>query len=224
MKQGAGGAQETIYKQICHEHCGAFFVRFCHVMSWGECSICHHSCRCHKQQSYQLKEISQRIEVRDLKLFIEELCYELDQITDICVQFGCYLKKSAITPFNDALDDHIELCIKIEKSKLIPNQSIIHNLKNMRKKYQIQNDTLMREMNQTGPSDLDPDDVGNLIQRLFGLKHYGREIQELFDKITTERQNRFKKVHYDPIKLVPKSIYTMYKEAKKKCKNVVAFW
>jgi len=140
------------------ETVGRFGMIFCRKMLFGRrCKECGHSWKCHMQISYELKRKRERVIdkdtqkllnenqnskaaldnfIKDLDTYIEELENEQAVITNICAQFGCYLKENSITPFNDAVDSHLDMLIWQEEGKCPPNEKAIKNLKGMKEKYQ----------------------------------------------------------------------------------------
>lgn len=119
--------------------------------------------------------------------YVEELKQEQRQITDICAQFGCYLKKNAITPFNDEVDAHLQMLIKQEETKPDRSQKTIENLRQMRRKYDQKKQIITAAMENPNAKDNDfisePGKVEELKKKLFALKHNGKQLEESFKTI-----------------------------------------
>jgi hypothetical protein len=56
--------------------------------------------------------------IDEMKSKIKQLNREQEQITSVSVKFGCFLKNNAISPYNDALKEYIQLLIRLEKDKV----------------------------------------------------------------------------------------------------------
>ena len=125
--------------------------------------------------------------IASVNSYVEELKQEQQQITDICAQFGCYLKKNAITPFNDEVDAHLEMLIKEEQTKPDRSQTTIDNLTRMRQKYDQKKRIITEAMDNPNGRDIDfisePAKVEQLKKKLFALKHNGKQLEDSFKTI-----------------------------------------
>ena len=125
--------------------------------------------------------------IENVYKYAEELREEQHEITDICAQFGCYLKKNAITPYNDQIDAHIEMLINQEESKPDRDQRAIDNLVAMRRKYSEKKRVITEAMKRPDLHDVDfissPEKVDELKKTLFQLKHNGETLRNIFYKI-----------------------------------------
>ncbi len=141
--------------------------------------------------------------INEVQHYSNELKEEQKEITNICAQFGCYLKKNAITPFNDEIDAHLQMLIKQEDNKPDRNQQTIDNLTKMRQKYEQQKKIIYKAMEEPGADDVDyisePSKVEELKQRLFHLKHNGSTLQNIFEKIQKVRSE----YHYSEMQVAP---------------------
>ena len=142
--------------------------------------------------------------IRRLKNYSQELKDEQAVITNICAQFGCYLKKNAITPFNDDIDSHLKMLIRQENNKPAPNQSAIENWERMRKKYEQQKLIIYKAMEQNGASDVEfisePGEVEKLKEKLFSLNHNGATLRKIFEEIRrTKIEYRYKETQVVPV-------------------------
>ena len=223
------------------ETVGRLGMVFCRKMLFGRsCKECGHSWRVHMQISYEMKRERVRVIdkdkqkllnenqnskavldnfIRRLETYIEELKNEQAVITNICAQFGCYLKKNSITPFNDAVDSHLDMLIWQEEGKCPPNQSAIKNLEGMKEKYQQDKMVLCRAMEQPDSSNIqyisEPGQVDELQQRLFDLKHNGQSLREIFEANRRARDERYNDLAIEPIQLIPRPVRGMYNYLKK---------
>ena len=142
--------------------------------------------------------------IRRLKDYSLELKDEQAVITNICAQFGCYLKKNAITPFNDDIDSHLKMLIRQENNKPSPSQSAIENWEKMRKKYEQQKLIIYTAMEQNGASDVEfisePGEVEKLKEKLFSLKHNGATLRKIFEEIRRTRiEYRYNETQVVPV-------------------------
>ena len=131
--------------------------------------------------------------IKALQTLIEELKGEEKAITNICAQFGCYLKENAITTFNDAVESHLEMLLWQEKSKPSPVQDAIMKLEGMKENYQQQKNDILRVMEQSDSSSIEfisePDMVYELQEKLFALKHNGESLREILKRIEEQEMN-----------------------------------
>ena len=224
------------------ETVGHVGILFCRKMCFGRaCKECGHSWRVHMQISYELKRKCVRVIDEDkqkllsenqsskaaldkftkfLETYIEELKNEQGVITNICAQFGCYLMKNSITPFNDAVDSHLDMLIRQERDKCPRNESAIRSLKGMKEKYQQEMMDIYRAMEQPDSSNIqyisEPGQVDELQQKLFDLKHNGQSLREIFEANRRARDERYNDLVIEPIKLIPHRVRDVYKYLKKR--------
>ena len=227
----------------------------CAAMGGGpdyNCNKCGHSWRVHMHMTYDLEKKTVRVIdkhqerllnkekshatkladfINDLKIYCSELKEEQKEITDICAQFGCYLKKNAITPFNDEIDAHLKMLIKQEKNNPCPNQSTIDNFENMRRKYEQKKIIISKAMENPNEKRVDfisdPHKVEELKKRLFRLKHNGASLERIFSEIKRSRNE----YHYNEMQVAPvgkralqkgglwNGIVTSFKSAASKAKS-----
>ena len=140
--------------------------------------------------------------VEKINTYIEEMIEEETEITTISAQFACYLKQNAMTPFNDAIDSHLNMLLKQERGKPSPSDSSIQDLENMKAKYAQQKRLITEAMEQTGHSDVDyisdPGEVERLKEKLFRLRHNGSDLEMIFSKIRS-RNEEVVEMQYMPV-------------------------
>eukprot|EP00112_Aurelia_sp_Birch-Aquarium-sp1_P022971 Seg667.3 transcript_id=Seg667.3/GoldUCD/mRNA.D3Y31 product="hypothetical protein" protein_id=Seg667.3/GoldUCD/D3Y31 len=190
------------------------------------CRICGHSWKVHMHMTYDLEQVKKRVidqhvksllnekddDATKIKKFIEnvniyadELREEQQKITDICAQFGCYLKKNAITPYNDQIDAHIEMLINQEESRPDRDQRAIDNLVAMRRKYSEKKRVITEAMQNPDRYDVDfissPEKVDELKQALFQLKHNGESLRIIFHQIQrVQSEYQHSQAHLQPLR------------------------
>ena len=224
---------------------GILFCRRIRLIG-GTCKECNHSWKAHMQMTYELKKKDLKVIdkskqkllnenqsskaalddfIDSLKIYIDELKFEQALITKICAQFGCYLKENAISPFNDAVDSHLDMLIWQEKARHPPIQSAIKRLENMKEKYQKEKSDICRAMGQSNSSNiqyiLEPGKVNELQLELFGLKHNGESLREIFEANRRARDERYSTMVIEPIQLVPHRVRGMYKYIKKNVQGAI---
>ena len=140
--------------------------------------------------------------VEQINTYIKEMKEEETEITTISAQFACYLKQNAMTPFNDAIDSHLNMLLKQEREKPSPSDSSIQDLENMKAKYARQKSLITEAMEQTGHSDVDyisdPGEVERLKEKLFRLKHNGPDLKMIFSEIRS-RNEEVVEMQYMPV-------------------------
>ena len=136
----------------------------------------------------------------DLEKRSKALEDEVLEITKVCAQFGVYLEENAMTPFNDITISNLEMLLREEKSKLFPKQSTIDSLERVRKLYERQKDICGKEL-----TDLDPEKMEELAQKLCSLKHNGESLQKILEQIKETKDHRFSKIPSEPTILIPVS-------------------
>eukprot|EP00794_Sanderia_malayensis_P001184 gene1184-biopygen410 len=230
----------------------------CMAMNSGDnpsCRQCGHSWKVHMHMTYDLNPVNKSVIdehvqslltekqddasrlqsfIQHVKIYCEELKQEQQEITDICAQFGCYLKNNAITPYNDEVDAHLRMMIEGEKRKPDMSQKTIDHLTEMRHKYDQKKQIIMKAMASPEKTDVDfitdPDKVEELKTKLFHLKHNGQSLRNIFEDIQKVRnQYHYSEAQMEPIRVVKyqsksgglyESIVGTFKSAKSAFKNL----
>ena len=116
---------------------------------------------------------------RTLADYRSELENEQDQITEVCAKFSCFLKNNSITVFNDAMDQYLQHCIKVEKGKENGgNEKTLEGIQRMMTKYQ----SMLRLFDTPSNKEnvqLKPDTIKELIRELYKMKHMGQMMKEI---------------------------------------------
>jgi GTP-binding protein EngB required for normal cell division len=122
------------------------------------------------------KAIEQHI--KTLENNIKELEEEQEIISKTSAKFGSFLKSNAIVPYNDALVQYIQHLIEEERKKS-PTSGELKGLEDMLECYQKEVDILEGAMKRGQNVEiLTPDDIKNLEERLYSLKHKGKELEK----------------------------------------------
>lgn len=167
------------------------------------CRVCSHHWMDHLHVNYLLEEGLKEVEDPDIKALvtsnastaqkkeagiaakkslIEELEAELNIIRSATAQFGIFLKRNAIMPYNDATLDYLDRCIEEEAGKVQAGGSAekLENLKKYRKEYE-QEILHLEEYMEKGAEELllDQEGVDIMMKDLYSLKHYGAMLSDL---------------------------------------------
>ncbi|RYP83149.1 hypothetical protein DL769_001455 [Monosporascus sp. CRB-8-3] len=134
----------------------------------------------------QLKE--QAIEMKAIA--IEEYRLEHKQVQTAAIQFGFFLKRHAIVPYNDATREYIEMLIDQEKMKIQSGGKKSHDALDALEKYlaeHLEKVKVLENAMERGDNSEVLDDAGirQAIDSLFGLTHFGKDLRAIVD--TNER-------------------------------------
>ena len=186
----------------------------------GICKVCNHPWNVHMHLTYDLRKKTSRVinEEKEklltkeknaaadhhtfltkIKMYIEELSEEQTQITEICAQLSCFLKKNAITPFNDDIDSHMQMLIKSEESKPSPSQNAIESLRKVRENYKHMRNVFYEGREDLGEANTGfastPEEVEQLKQKLFGFKCNGSSLKKIMEGVwTTRNDDQYKEI------------------------------
>ena len=156
-------------------------------------------CGCHKSEhkiiNYEILKMknSQRIDITDrkeaasiyeaymrqLKDRLREYVNEQQKITRASAKCACFLKKYAITPYNDALDEYLIHVIKVERSNGGDEKTLL-GLEAMREDYKKQCTLLDESIRKTRGDRklLTPSDIQMMRKDLYQMKHMGKALRE----------------------------------------------
>ncbi|RSL66749.1 hypothetical protein CEP54_003551 [Fusarium duplospermum] len=120
--------------------------------------------------------------IRMKKEAIEEFKLEHRQVQEAAIQFGFFLKRHAITPYNDATIEYIDMLIDQERQKMKVGGSKQRHEKLEREKaeYLQRVEVLEKAMKQGDDSKLlDDSSVAQLVESLYGLPHFGDDLRNI---------------------------------------------
>ncbi|KAI0592753.1 hypothetical protein F4775DRAFT_83035 [Biscogniauxia sp. FL1348] len=175
----------------------------CNAMSGGICRICHHPWTDHMHIYYEYRPMSYQhrdkavdrdlsknatdIQLREEAIqmketAIEEFQIEYRQVQEAAIQFGFFLKRHAITPYNDATIEYVDMLLDQERVK-IQNGGPRKRLEYL-EKYKaehIQRVEALKVAMEKGDSSKVIDDVGvqQLVKSLYGLPHFGKDLENI---------------------------------------------
>lgn len=124
---------------------------------------------------------------------------EHDQIRKAAAQFGMFLKKYSITPYNDATLAYLDYLIKEEQAKIQQggNDKKLRGLEEDRQKHVELVNILTRNMaNDDNYQPLNEAGVDRLVQQLYSLKHFGSNLESVKRNITEAHQATYREMPY----------------------------
>lgn len=134
--------------------------------------------------------------IENLKVRVLEYKAEQEQILKAAAQFSNFLRREAIVVYNDKTEAYIEHLINEEEAKVNAgkiDKSKLADLKKELKKYREEVAILQANVgsNVRYPA-LTTSDIDRLVRHLYGLKHFGKNLQDLKRKNVRiyEAQNR----------------------------------
>ncbi|SPJ78523.1 uncharacterized protein FTOL_06912 [Fusarium torulosum] len=120
--------------------------------------------------------------IRMKKEAIEEFKLEHRQVQEAAIQFGFFLQRHAITPYNDATVEYLDMLIDQERQKMKVGGSDQRNrkLKKEKAEYLQKVEVLEKAMKQGDESKLlDDAGVAQLVDSLYGLPQFGADLRNI---------------------------------------------
>jgi GTPase SAR1 family protein len=186
----------------------------------GHCTGCGHNWQQHMHVLYELheetgtfvdEEVKKQLSLHadDITIkqtaiytankLINEYKAEHAKIQEAAAQFGLFLKKYSITPYNDATLDYLEVLIKEENGKVQAGGSSrkLETLKKDRAKHM----EIIKVLTQSMKSDpncrlLDEHGVNQLVTDLYSLKHFGENLKSVKHSITAAHEATYRERPY----------------------------
>ncbi|XP_072022743.1 uncharacterized protein [Amphiura filiformis] len=115
---------------------------------------------------------------------LKELKEEETIIMKTGAKYGSFLKANALIPYNDAVGDYLDMCVDQEekKEKVYRNQELLDSFQDMRKQYEKERAILNNAIgNHTGENIKTVEEVNELQEQLFCLKHMGPTLEKFFE-------------------------------------------
>lgn len=151
---------------------------------------------------------------------ITEYRAEQEEIEKANAKFGFYLKQNSITPYNDARLAYLDHLIRQEENKLHASRATGHNVhdEDMRKRTQdvinalemsrrqyIEYEKILKDAMEHDASGGDlplqgPKDVDALVKTLYGLKHFGKSLQDNKDGIVHRHEKAYQENYLAEVK------------------------
>ncbi|XP_063960602.1 uncharacterized protein LOC129267962 [Lytechinus pictus] len=197
----------------------------CAAMTDQYCDTCTHSYQQHMHLTYELQitekeflstHTQQQINticnfkakkeafINEINKKVEELKAEQKIILATGAKFGSYLEANALITYNDAVEEYLEMCIKQEKAKPVTlrKEGVLENMSKMKAEYKKQREIFDNAIAGGANENIKtPEQVKELQEELFKLKHFGGTLKKLFEEISilhTANDKPFKVVHVQP--------------------------
>ena len=169
--------------EYCVE-CAHFWQKHTHItfeIKWGTKTVEDQSVIALIKSNVSVAEKKAKL-IESRETLIDELQAEHDQIGDATAQFTIFLKRNAIATWNDATLEYLDLQIDEEKMKIAVGGSrdTFKQLKKYRAQYE-ENFKILEQHEKKGEMHrlLDQAGIEPLIEKLYGLKHYGEAMQQM---------------------------------------------
>jgi hypothetical protein len=127
-----------------------------------------------------------------LKLEIQELNEEGDCVQSATSKFAVFLKRRAITPYNDAFEDYLDYLIEEAKTMRgsgTERAKLIRRLEKYKQQHQKEKECLENTTRNGVLVDLTPKDIDNVVHELCNLKRYGPKLKYAIEKHTNIQTN-----------------------------------
>jgi GTPase SAR1 family protein len=136
--------------------------------------------------------------IRDLENLVAEYRDEHKQIQEAAARFGIFLKEHSITPYNDATLDYLDMLIQDEKQKAAVSRDMskLKDLQRDRGAHIELVKSLTLSMRDGGVARLGEGGVEGLVERLYGLKHFGQILRDVKNGIVEAHQATYRERPY----------------------------
>jgi GTPase SAR1 family protein len=197
----------------------------CYAFGGGDhCNRCRHHWRIHLHILYELEEYTttktdesikiqlqanasdttlRQTALQETQQLIREYNHEHAQVQNAAAQFGIYLKKNSITAYNDATLEYLDMLIKQEQEKIEVggNRIKLDALVEDRSRHEELIAVLTAGMNQPAGTKgsykaLDEAGVDAVVRRLYGLKHFGDQLKNVQNVITSAHEATYRERSY----------------------------
>ncbi|KAK7934601.1 hypothetical protein PG985_000096 [Apiospora marii] len=154
--------------------------------------------------------VLKRSAIKALEKEIADSSTSRKEIQDAAIRFGLYLKKKSIVPYNDAMIAYLEVLIKDEQEQITHARSIgidskknderLDSLKKNKKRYEERIKILETQMSKSDENGtlLDEEGVDELVQKLFNLKHWGKNLQAMQEMVEWSKASGFREQELRP--------------------------
>lgn len=146
--------------------------------------------------------------IKQLKELILEYKKEQDKIQDATARFCMFLKKHSLTPYNDATLEYLDFLIKDERAKVQAAQAKgilaktnvkrLEALEEDRRKHEELIKVLTSHMNNfdTEWRPLTEEGVEKLVQKLYSLKHFGKNLRSVKQAIAAAHEATYREIPF----------------------------
>ncbi|KAL8673300.1 MAG: hypothetical protein Q9168_002262 [Polycauliona sp. 1 TL-2023] len=130
---------------------------------------------------------------------ISDYKQEREMIRNAAANFGVFLRKYSLAPYNDALIAYLDFLIKDEQMKVQAggNNKRLASLTDERHKHTELIEVITRNMNsQAKWDDFREGAIDQMVQELYRLKHFGKMLKNMKHGIATAHQATYREIPY----------------------------
>ncbi len=195
-------------------------IRDCWCISGDTCRQCYHHYTMHMKLTYDTKlirteflskQVQEEIKKmtdskerkerfkREVDTMVLELKEEEAKIVATSATYGAHLKAIAIMPYNDAVGDYLDMCIKLEEQKevIVRDEAYLDSMKRMKAENRRQKDILDAAIQTGSGENIRSPELKKVQQELLQLKHFGNTIEGIFNSVSItqpEEGNRYEEM------------------------------
>ncbi|RYP21571.1 hypothetical protein DL765_002207 [Monosporascus sp. GIB2] len=134
---------------------------------------------------------------------------ELEEIRNAASQFGLFLKRNSITPYNDAMISYLDVLIKDERNligfhtsqgdALPENKNRLKGLEKSKSEYQARIKVLEDQMTSPGNIELlDEQGVEDMVEKLYSLPRWGSRLKGIRQVVEWSKAENFREQQFRP--------------------------
>ncbi|KAK7995647.1 hypothetical protein PG990_014420 [Apiospora arundinis] len=154
--------------------------------------------------------VLKKLGVKSLNNKITDSLESLMEVQDAAINFGLYLKKKSIAPYNDAMIEYLDVLINDEKRQIShcnacgedtkKNEERLESLKQNKERYGHRIKVLDAEMSKSDENAqlLTEEGVDELVQKLCNLKHYGKDLKAMMEMAEWSKASGFREQELRP--------------------------
>ncbi|KAK3399956.1 hypothetical protein B0T20DRAFT_373090 [Sordaria brevicollis] len=197
-------------------------LKDCWAMQNDFCKICTHNFMDHMHIYYDYRSMTYRYEDKNIaqdlirwasklelqekaidmrKEAVEEFKLEYAQVQEAAIQFGFFLKRHAIEPYNDATIEYVDHLINQERLKIKAGgkKDTLEMLEKYRAEH-VQKVKVLTEAMERGDADhvvVDDQGVRQLVDSLYGLPHFGDDLRRIVTVNEKAAEGSFRERSYN---------------------------
>lgn len=152
---------------------------------------------------------AQQTAIQSLQDQIDEHQKELEEIRNAASQFGIFLKKNSIAPYNDAMIAYLDGLIKEERNligfskssgiALPENEKRLEGLEKSKDEYVVRIKLLEDQMADSEDVELlDDQGVDDMVNKLYSLPQWGSRLQKMREVVEWSKSENFREQQFRP--------------------------
>ncbi|KAF7557514.1 hypothetical protein G7046_g6018 [Stylonectria norvegica] len=144
--------------------------------------------------------------LRDVERLVKAYWGERREMQEAMAQFALFLKRNAMAPFNDATVEYLDMLIQEEAVKITAGkQAKLSVQANVNKLAALEEDkkahlelveALERDVGHGMLKELDKEGVTKLVEKLYGLEHFGKNLKTVKNSITAAHKATYREMPY----------------------------